>query len=159
MLFFMFVAIALVFGLLVLGPQLSGWIGGAVGWESGFKTVWWVAQWPILLLALLTAFAAVYYIGPDTDHPRWKWLTPGAVIAVVVWLAASGLFAVYVSMFGSYNKAWGALAAVVIMLTWLWLSGVALLFGAEVNAEAERSGALRERQPSPGESPPSATSV
>jgi membrane protein len=135
-----------VFALLVLGPQLSGWVGSAIGWEDGTKAVWWAAQWPILLVALLTAFAIVYYLGPNADHPRWQWVTPGAVIAVLVWLAASGGFAVYVSMFGSYNKAWGTLAAVVIMLTWLWLSALALLFGAEVNAEAERSRELRQGQ-------------
>jgi membrane protein len=146
MLVFLFIAMALVFALLVLGPQLSGWVGSAIGWEDGTKAVWWAAQWPILLVALLTAFAIVYYLGPNADHPRWQWVTPGAVIAVLVWLAASGGFAVYVSMFGSYNKAWGTLAAVVIMLTWLWLSALALLFGAEVNAEAERSRELRQGQ-------------
>jgi membrane protein len=144
---FAFLAFVLVFGLLVLGPALSGWVGSAVGWESGFKVLWWAVQWPILLLGLLAAFAAILYFGPNVDHPRWQWLSLGSAIAVVIWLAASGLFAVYVSMFGSYNKAWGTLAAVVIMLTWLWLSGLALLFGAEVNAEAERSRELRRGEP------------
>jgi membrane protein len=81
------------------------------------------------------------------DHPRWQLITPGALVAVVVWLVASGLFAVYVSMFGSYNKAWGSLAAVIVMLTWLWLSALALLLGAEINAETERSRELRQRKP------------
>jgi membrane protein len=147
MLVFAFIAFLLVFGLLVLGPQLSGWLGSALGAESVFKAIWWAAQWPILLVGLLVTFSAILYFGPNVEHPRWQFLTPGAVVAVVVWLAASGGFAVYVSMFGSYNKAWGSLAAVVIMLTWLWLSGVALLFGAEVNAEAERSRELRRGEP------------
>jgi membrane protein len=131
-------AFGLSFGLLVLGPKLSGWIGGAVGAEDAFSWLWWTLQWPILILGLLAAFAAVLYLGPDVEMRRWSFLTPGAVVALVVWLLASGLFAFYVSAFGSYNKAWGALAGVIIMLTWLWLSALALLLGAEVNAVADR---------------------
>jgi membrane protein len=101
----------------------------------------------VLIAGLLAAFATVLYLGPNVDHPRWQFLTPGSVLAVVVWLAASGLFAVYTAMFGSYNKTWGSLAAVIVMLTWLWLTGLALLFGAEVNAEAERSRELRQGEP------------
>jgi membrane protein len=141
------VAFGLSFGLLVLGPQLSDWVGSAVGLESVVSWVWWIAQWPILLVGLLAAFAGILHLGPNVDHPRFSFITPGSVVAVVIWLAASGLFAVYVSMFGSYNKTWGTLAAVIIMLTWLWLSGLALLFGAEVNAEAERSRELRQGEP------------
>ena len=147
MLAFVLLGFALSFGLLVLGPQLSKWIGSAAGQETLVSTIWWAAQWPILIGGLLFAFAGVLYFGPNVDHPRWHFLTLGAGVAVVIWLAASALFALYVSMFGSYNKTWGALAAVVIMLTWFWLSGVALLFGAEVNAEAERSRELRQGEP------------
>jgi membrane protein len=143
----MLVAFALVFGLLVMGPALSGWIGDAVGLEAVLSWLWWVAQWPVLILGLLAAFATVLYLGPNVDHPRWQFITPGAVFAVVVWLLVSGLFAVYTSMFDSYNKAWGSLAAVIVMLTWLWLTGCALLFGAEINAEVERSRELRQGQP------------
>jgi membrane protein len=107
----------------------------------------WLAQWPILIAGLLATFAGILYLGPNVDHPRFAFITPGAVIAALVWLAASGLFAIYVSMFGSYNKAWGTLAAVVIMLTWLWLSAAALLLGAEINAEAEGSRELRRGEP------------
>jgi membrane protein len=143
----MLLAFALSFGLLVLGPVIAGWLGGVLGLESAFGWIWWTLQWPILVLGLLLAFAGILYLGPNVDHPRWRFLTPGAVLAVVVWLLASGLFAVYVSMFGSYNKAWGSLAAVIVMLTWLWLSALALLLGAEINSEAERSRELREGQP------------
>ena len=136
-------AFGLAFGVLVLGPVLSDWLGGLLGIEEVFGWLWWTLQWPILLLGLLAAFASILFLGPNVDHPRWRFLTPGAVIAVVIWLVASGLFAVYVSMFSSYNKAWGSLAAVIIMLTWLWLSALALLLGAEMNAEAERSRELR----------------
>ena len=147
MLVFVLVALALVFGLLVLGPKLSGWIGDAVGLEAVFRWIWWTAQWPILILGLLLAFAVVLYVGPNVDHPVWKFVSFGAVVAVVIWLAASGAFALYVSQFGSYNKTWGSLAAVIILLTWLWLSALALLFAAEVNAEAERSRELRGGEP------------
>jgi membrane protein len=143
----MLVAFALVFGLLVMGPALSGWIGDAVGLEAVLKWVWWLAQWPVLIVGLLLAFATVLYLGPNVEHPKWHFVTPGSVFAVVVWLLVSGLFAVYTAMFASYNKAWGSLAAVIIMLTWLWLTGLALLVGAEINAEAERSRELREGQP------------
>jgi membrane protein len=151
MLAFMLLAFALSFGLLVLGPALSSWIGGAIDAETVFKWIWWTVQWPVLILGLLLAFAGILFLGPNVDHPRWQFLTPGAVVAVFVWLIASGAFAVYVSLFGSYNKAWGTLAAVIIMLTWLWLSGLALLFGAEINAEAERSRELRRGEPAEGQ--------
>jgi membrane protein len=147
MLVFAFLAFLLAFGLLILGPHLSGWVGSLLGIESVFTVIWWVAQWPVLIGGLLLAFAAILYFAPNVEHPRWQFLTLGAVVAVVVWLVASGAFALYVSMFGSYNKAWGSLAAVIIMLTWLWLSGVSLLFGAEINAETERSRELRRGEP------------
>ena len=144
---FALLAFALVFGLLVLGPPLSVWVGGAVGAKSVVQVVWWVAQWPLLIAGLLLAFAGVMYFAPNVKHPRWSFLTIGSLIAIVVWLVGSGAFAFYVSKFGSYNKTWGSLAAVVVMLTWLWLSAVALLLGAEVNAEAERSRELRRGEP------------
>ena len=140
----MLTAFALVFGLLVMGPALSGWIGDAVGFEAVLQWLWWVAQWPVLIVGLLAAFATVLYLGPNVEHPRWQFVTPGAVFAVIVWLLVSGLFAIYTATFASYNKAWGSLAAVIIMLTWLWLTGLALLFGAEINAESERSRELRQ---------------
>jgi membrane protein len=140
-------AVLLVFGLLVLGPAISNWIGSALDIEGVIGWAWWIAQWPILIGALLAVFATVLYLGPNVDHPRWRFVTPGSIFAVTVWLIASGLFAVYTSMFSSYNKAWGSLAAVIVMLTWLWLSGLALLLGAEINAEAERSRELREGIP------------
>ncbi len=143
-------AFGLSFGLLVLGPALSDWLGGALDAEDAFGWLWWTLQWPILVLGLLAAFAAILFLGPDVELPRWTFLTPGAVVAVVVWLLASGLFAVYVSLLGSYNKAWGSLAGVIIMLTWLWLSALALLLGAEVNAVSDR-GAEASRLPAPAQ--------
>jgi membrane protein len=139
MVFFTLLGFTLVFGVLVLGPHLSRWIGSAVGQKSLVDTVWWIAEWPLLLAALLVCFAGLLFLGPDVEQPRWRFLSIGAVTSIVLWLAASGLFAFYVSRFGSYNKTWGTLSAVVIMLTWLWLSSVVLLLGAEINAESERS--------------------
>jgi membrane protein len=141
------IAFALVFGLLVLGPHISQWIGNAVGNTTAVSIAWWAAQWPILIGGLLLAFSVVLYLGPDVEHRRWQFVTLGAVVATAILLIASGAFAFYVSRFGSYNKAWGSLAAVVVMLTWLWLSALALLFGAEINAEAERSRELRQGEP------------
>ena len=151
MVILMLLAFVLVFGLLVLGPHLSGWIGEAVGIEAVINWLWWTAQWPVLILGLLVAFATILYLGPDVDHPSWQFLTFGTALAVVIWLLGSGAFAVFVSQFGSYNEAWGSVAAVIVMLTWLWLSALALLFGAELNAEAERSRELRRGEPAEGE--------
>jgi len=141
------VAFVLVAVLLMFGPPIerllaahAGPASGAIGW------VWWIAQWPILVVGLLVAFATLLYLGPDIDEPKWEFLTPGSIVALVLWLVASGGFAFYTSAFGSYNKTWGALAAVIVMLTWLWLTAIALLFGAEINAEAGRSRALRSAQ-------------
>jgi membrane protein len=132
-------AFVLAFGLLVLGPQASGWVGSALDQRTVVRWVWWTAEWPVLVAALLIAFAGVYRFGPDLEGPRWKLVTPGAVTALIVWLAASGGFAWYVSNFGSYNKSWGSLATVIVMLTWLWLSSLALLVGAAIDAEVERT--------------------
>jgi membrane protein len=133
------VAFALVFGLLVLGPKLSSWVGDLLGAEAAVRWVWLAGQWPILVVGLLVAFATVLFLGPDVEHSRWRFVSVGAALAVALWLLASGGFAIYVAFFGSYNKTWGSLAAVIIMLTWLWLSSLALLFAAEVDAEAERA--------------------
>jgi membrane protein len=142
-------AVALVVVLLVLGPFVSDWIGRALGHPTLVKWVWWTAQWPVLVVGLLTMFAIVLYLAPNVSPPSWSFITPGAVFAVVVWLAASAGFAFYASGFASYNKTWGSLSAVIIILTWLWLSALALLIGGEINAEAERSRELRQGQPSP----------
>jgi membrane protein len=131
-------SVVLVFLLLILGPHVSTWVGSALGDTAVVTWVWWTAEWPILLIGLLTMFAIVLYLAPSIVLPKWQLITPGAVFAVAVWLAASGLFAVYTSNFASYNKAWGSLAAVIIMLTWLWISALALLVGGEINAELER---------------------
>ena len=147
MVLFWLLGFALALGVLVLGPHLSTWIGDAIHAKTVVKLVWYVAEWPLLVVGLLVAFAGLMFLGPNVEHPRWRFLSFGSLLAIVIWLAASGAFAFYASKFGSYNKTWGSLAAVVVMLTWLWLSAVALLLGAEVNAEAERSRELSSGGP------------
>jgi membrane protein len=129
---------ALVLGLLVLGPHLEHWIGDAAGVPTLTAWLWWSVQWPILIGGLLFAFGVILYFGPDVEQPEWRWITPGAVTALVIWLLASAGLAFYSAHFGSYEKTWGTLSAVVVTLLWLWLTSAALLFGAEVNAEARR---------------------
>ena len=139
------IAFALVAVLLIFGPVVEKAIASHAGPAGSVVDIlWWVTQWPILLAGLLVAFATLLYLGPDVEHRKWQFLTPGSLVAALLWIAASGLFAVYTSMFGSYNKTWGALSAVIVTLTWLWLAAMALLFGAEINAELERSRRLRE---------------
>ena len=130
-------AAALVGGFLVFGPYLENWLGDATTQPGLVSWLWWTVQWPVLTLALLAAFAVLLYLGPDVDQPSWKWVTPGAIVALVIWLLASGAFSLYASRFGSYEKSWGTLSAVVVMLIWLWLTNLALLLGAEINAEIE----------------------
>jgi len=150
------IVVALVLGstlvvcFLVLGPHIEGWVGDATGLPTLTSWLWWSAQWPILIIGLLFAFAITLFLGPDVEQPRWALITPGAVVAMVLWLVSSALFAFYASHFGSYEKTWGTLSAVVVTLVWLWLGGAALLFGAEINAEVE--GTDRDF-PDPGEAP------
>jgi membrane protein len=144
------VGVTLVVGLLVLGPHLERWIGDAAGLPSLTAWLWWGVQWPILIGGLLFAFGVVLYLGPDVEQPEWRWITPGAVTALVIWLVASAGLAFYSAHFGSYEKTWGTLSAVVVTLVWLWLTSAALLFGAEINAETRRLAAT-----SPGDGEPS----
>ena len=139
------VAFALVAVLTIFGPVVEHAIASRIGAAGDVLNIlWWVVQWPILLAGLLVAFATLLYLGPDIDVPKWQFLTPGSLVAAVLWIAASGLFAIYTATFASYNKTWGALSAVIVTLTWLWLTGMALLLGGEINSEVERSRELRE---------------
>ncbi len=149
------VAVGLVLGLLVLGPHVERWVGRASGAPTLTAWAWWTAQWPILVGGLLLAFAVVLAIGPDVEERRWRLVTPGALVALVIWLVASAGFALFTARFGTYEKTWGTLSAVVVTLIWLWLTAGALLFGAEVNAEVERAAAREEGR----SSPPLATSA
>lgn len=131
-------AFLLVAVLLMFGPQVERLVASHAGGASGaVPWLWWIAQWPILVGGLLVAFSTLLTLGPAVERRR-RLLSPGSLFAVAVWLAVSGAFAVYTGTFGSYNKTWGSLAAVIVLLTWLWLAAVALLLGAEIDAEAER---------------------
>ncbi len=145
-------AFVLVAVLLIVGPQVEKLIASRLG-SAGhvLNWLWWVLQWPVLLGGLLAAFATLLYLGPDLEQRTWRFLTPGSLVAVVLWIVFSGLFAAYTAMFGSYNKTWGTLSAVIVTLTWLWLAGMALLLGAEINAEAERSRELHGGAPAASE--------
>ena len=136
-------AAALVVGLLVLGPHLEAWIGDALGAPTLTAWVWWTLQWPVLVAGLLFAFAVVLSVGPDVDRAALGVVSPGAAAALVVWLGASAGLAFYSANFGSYDKTWGTLAAVVVTLVWLWLTSAAVLFGAEVNAAVRQLSAER----------------
>ncbi len=127
------VAVALV----VTGP-LAEAVGDAIGIGSAVVTVWDIAKWPVMALIITLIFSLLYYATPNVKQPKFKWFTMGGLLALVVWIIASALFAFYVSNFSSYNKTYGSLAAVVVFLVWLWISNVAVLFGAEFNAELER---------------------
>lgn len=142
---FAFLGFVLMVGVLILGPHLSAWFGEALEAETPVRWGWLLGQWPLLIAGLVVVFAGLLYFGPDVEERSWSFLTFGTAIAVVAWLLVSAAFAIFVSQFGSYNKAWGSLSAVVVMLVWLWLSSLALLFGAEVNAEADR-----QRSDTPG---------
>jgi membrane protein len=124
---------------IVVTGGLAQAIGDTIGVGSSTVTVWNWAKWPVLLVLLTGMITALYYVAPNVKQPRLRWVTPGGALALVTWIVASGLFGVYVSQFGSYNKTYGTLGGVIVFLVWLWVSNVALLFGLEFDAELERS--------------------
>lgn len=130
----------------VTGPVAEE-VGKLVGAEDVAVTIWDIAKWPAIALVVVTMFAVLYWSAPNVRQPGFRWITPGGVLAVVLWLAASALFAFYVANFGSYNATYGALASVVIFLVWLWITNVAMLLGAEFNAEVERERELQAGVP------------
>jgi len=131
----------------VLTGGLADQVGRALGLGSVAVTAWDIAKWPVLVVIVSFMFALLYWAAPNVKHPGFRWLSPGGVFAVVVWIAASAAFAFYVANFSSYNKTYGALAGVVIFLVWLWISNIAVLLGAELNAELERGRELEAGQP------------
>jgi membrane protein len=125
---------------------LADRIGRLLGLGSAVVTVWEIAKWPVLLLLVSFMFALLYWASPNARQ-GFRWVSPGGILAVVLWMVVSAGFALYVANFGAYNKTYGSLAGVIIFLVWLWLSNVAILLGAEFNAELERSRAIAAGHP------------
>jgi membrane protein len=122
----------------VLTGTLASKVAGLLGLGHTAVTVFDIAKWPVMLLIVSLILAILYYAGPNVRQPGIRWVSPGSVLAVVVWIVASAAFALYVANFGSYNKTYGALASVIVFLVWLWITNLVILFGAELNAELER---------------------
>ena len=143
----MIVLLALCAVAVVVSGPLAEQVGNIVGAGDAAVTAWEIAKWPVIVLVVISLFALLYWAAPNVKQPAFKWITPGGVLAVVIWVAVSALFAFYVSQFGSYNKTYGTLAGPVIFLVWLWLTNIAMLLGAELNAELERSRELEAGVP------------
>jgi membrane protein len=125
-------------GLVIFGPQLGGAVADAVGLGFVFQLVWTIVQWPVLIFIAIFAFALVYYYAPDVEQ-RFKWISPGSVVAVAAWLLFSLLFALYVNNFGSYNATYGSLAGVVILMLYIYYSAFIMLVGTELNQVIEET--------------------
>jgi membrane protein len=133
--------------IVVVSGPVAEQVGNLIGAGDTALLVWGVLKWPVLLVLVSLLFAVLFWASPNAKQGGVKWVSPGGIIAVLIWLVVSGLFAVYVAMFSSYNKTYGSLAGVVIFLVWLWLTNIAILLGAEVNAELDRSRAIAEGVP------------
>jgi YihY family inner membrane protein len=130
----------------VVTGGLADRIGKLIGIGSTAVTIWEIAKWPVLLVIVSFMFGLLYWASPNAKQ-GFRWVTPGGVLAVVLWLIASGAFAFYVAQFSNYNKTYGSLASVIIFLVWLWISNIAILLGAELNAELERGRSIAAGQP------------
>ncbi|WP_280470057.1 YihY/virulence factor BrkB family protein, partial [Nocardia brasiliensis] len=139
------------FGVVVTG-QVAERVGQWLGIGSAAVLVWDIAKWPVLAVLVSLAFALLYWAAPNAQQPGFRWLSPGSVLAVLLWIAASAGFAVYVANFGSYNKVYGSLGGVAVFLIWLWLSNIAVLLGAEFDAELARGRRIEQGFP-PDEDP------
>jgi membrane protein len=128
--------------LVVTGPVAKG-VGDAIGLGSTAVTIWNIAKWPVLLIVVMGMLALLYGASPNVKLPKKSFITPGAVFAVLLWIVASALFAFYVANFSSYNKTYGTMAGIIVGLLWLYITNIAILLGAEMNAELERTRELQ----------------
>ena len=126
--------------LMVLGPQVMSWLAGQVGLEAFVVTLWTILRWPVIVLLMMVAVAVMYYVMPDVDQ-KFRFITPGSVLAVVVWIAASLGFAFYVKTFADYNAMYGSIGAIIVLLLYFYISAAVLLLGAEMNAVIEHMSA------------------
>ena len=140
----MVVLLALVLVALVVTGPLARAVGDALGVGDTAVTVWDIAKWPVLLVVVVFMFGVLYYLSPNVKLRGLRWITPGTVVALVVWIVASAAFAFYVANFGSYDRVYGTLGGVVTFLVWLWIGNMAVLLGVELNAELERERELQE---------------
>jgi membrane protein len=129
--------------MLVLSGPVAEAVGNAVGLGNAFVAVWDIAKWPVMVLLVVAAIAILYYATPNVKQPKFRWMTMGSFIALVVFVLASLGFAFYVANFSNYNKTYGAIGGVIVMLLWLWILNMSLLFGAEFDAETERGRQLQ----------------
>jgi membrane protein len=127
--------------LVVGGGRIAEWLASVYGFGPTFPIIWKIVQWPLVLVCMVLAFALIYYFAPDIREQVWKWLTPGAVIGVVLWLLVSIAFRVYLHFFNSYSATYGSLGAVIILMLWLYFTGAAVLIGGEINSEIENAAA------------------
>src|SRR3954447_10058931 len=137
---------AVAIGVAVTGP-LAQQVGKVFGVGGAAVTAWDIAKWPVILIVVMTMFAILYWATPNVKHPKFRWISPGGVVGVVVWLLASAAFAFYVAKFANYNKTYGSLGGVIVFLMWLWISNIAILLGAEFNAELERGRQIEAGHP------------
>jgi membrane protein len=137
--------------LVVLTGGIAHRAGQALGIGPAAVTVWDIAKWPVLVILVSVMLAILYWASPNARQ-GFRWVSPGGLVAVILWLAASGLFAVYIANFGHYNKVYGSIAGVIVFLIWIWISNIAIMFGAEFNAELERGRAIAAGTP-PGQEP------
>lgn len=133
-------------GLMILGPDVIQWLAGQIGLSELFAQLWSWLRWPVVVLLLLLTFALIYKVGPNVDQP-FKFVTPGAVLGVLIWIAASLGFSVYVANFGNYGATYGSLGGMVVLLLYFFLSAAVLLFGAEVNATILPASATKDMGP------------
>jgi membrane protein len=142
-------ALALVTGILVfVGGGFADDLLGFIGLGPTAADVWNIARWPAALLVAMLVFSFIYFITPDVQQRSWRWMTPGAVTGVVLWLLASWGFSTYISRLADVGAIYGAFTGAIVLVAWIWLTNVALLFGAELNAEIERQKEMREGVPS-----------
>jgi membrane protein len=134
---------ALMLVMLVVSGPIAAALGGLVGLDQEAVTVWNIAKWPVLVLAAVLAIALLYYATPNVKQPRFRWISMGAVIALLVLAVTTAGFAFYVANFSNYNRTYGAIGGVIVLLLWLWLANLSLLFGAEFDAETERGRQLQ----------------
>src|SRR5436305_4167710 len=135
----------------VLTGRLAEQVGKLIGVGGVAVTVWNIAKWPVLAFLVSLVFAILYWAAPNARQGGFRWVSPGGVVAVVIWLATSAGFALYVANFGSYNETYGTLATIIVFLVWLYLTNTAVLLGAELNAELERGRALEAGHPADAE--------